>query len=195
MSNGGTIVVQHTTAIYILPIRVWYNDFPLCTVWNNNAAFRDTESLQGLFYRLFIFSWTVAPATNTGMLGSGYTVALRHLYKDCFSLNCEKLLLVRGEKSFPRAELKRAHRVPRWPSLCECWAVEVLKKCQVSYEFKWWMFFIISSTRIKTKYLQSSRKRLVSIPSNCRFCMVSFDIWAQQIQLYILAYETSLCDI
>lgn len=98
------------------------------------------------------------------MPGSGYTVALRHfLYKDCFSLNCEKLLLVRGKKSFPRAELKRARRVPRWPSLCECWAVEVLKKRQVSYELKWWMAFIVSSARITTKYLQSKRERLVSV--------------------------------
>lgn len=56
----------------------------------------------GLFYHLFIFSRTVASATNTGMLGSEYTVALRHfLYKDCFFLNCEKLLLVRKEKSLP----------------------------------------------------------------------------------------------
>lgn len=146
-------VVQHTV-IYILPICVWYNDFSLCRVWNNNAAFRDTESLPGLFCRLFIFSWTVAPATNTGMLGSGSTVALRHFsYKDSFSLNCEKLLLVRGEKSFPRAELRRARRVPRWPSLCECWAVEALTKCQVSYEFGRWTFLIMGLARTETKYL------------------------------------------
>lgn len=72
----------------------------------NNAVFRDAERLQGLFYHMFIFSWTVAPATDTGVLCCAYTVALRHnLYKDCFLLNCEKMLLVRGEKSFPQAEL------------------------------------------------------------------------------------------
>lgn len=112
----------------------------LCVrVLNNNGVYRDThrESLQGLFCHLLIFSQTVAPATNTGMLVSEYTVALRHfLYKDCFSLNCEKLLLVREEKSFPQAELKRAHRVPRWPRLCERCAVEELKKCQASCEFE-----------------------------------------------------------
>lgn len=145
-----------------------YNDFPWHTVWNNNAGFRDTERLYRLFFLLLLDS--TSHSTNTGMPGSGYTVPSRHFsYKDCFSLNCEKLLLVRGEQSFPPAELKRAHRVPRWPSLRECWAVEVLKKCQVSYEFKWWMFFFMSSARIRTKYLQRSGERLVSVLRNRRY--------------------------
>lgn len=146
----------------------------LCILFETTMLYSEMQSLQGLFYLVFIFSWTVASATNTSMLVSRCTVALRHfLYKDCFSLNCEKLLLVRGQNSFPQAELKRAHRVPRWPRLCECWAVEVLKKCQVSYGFKWWMFFLMSSERMRIKYLKNSRTRLMSVPMKCRFlCMV-----------------------
>lgn len=98
---------------------------------------------RGFFYHMFIFSWTMAPATNTGILCGGYTVALmRFLYKDCFSLICEKLLLVRGQKSFPPAELKEAHRASRWQrtarTLSSGRAVKEKKKknSQASHEFE-----------------------------------------------------------
>lgn len=170
----GTIVDQHTTVIYILPIWVQWLSFPY-SLKQQCWIQRYRASLSLVYFLLD----STSHGTNTGMPGSGYTAPLRHfLYKDCFSLNCEKLLLVRGEQSFPPAESKRAHRVPRWPSLCECWAVEVLKKCQVSYEFKWWMFFFMSSARKRTKYLQRSRERLVSVLRNRRYFFLygSFDM-------------------
>lgn len=158
-------MVQRTALICILPLWVCYNDFPLQTAWNNSAAFSCTESP----YRLFIFSWTV-PAANSDVLGSGYTMALRYfLHKDCFLSNCEKLRLVKKREtlSIPPAESKEERS--DWPSLCECRAAEVLKKCQVSYEFKWWMFFFMGSARMGTKSLQSRKERLVSVPRDCRF--------------------------
>lgn len=115
------------------------------SVGNNNAVFLESESLQGLFCRLFICSWEAAPATNAGRLSGGHTATLRHLlYKDCRSLDREKPILVRGGRSSPRAELRSAHRAPRWPSLCERWTAEELRKCQVSYEFEWWLFLVMT---------------------------------------------------
>lgn len=118
-------------SLCILPFCVCYNDFPLYV-----ATMLDSELQSPCLASLFSLGQYQSPTL---------AVASRHfLYKDCFWWNCKKLLLIRGEKTFPPAELKRTQRVPRWPSLCECWAVEVLKKRQASDEFKWWMSFFMS---------------------------------------------------
>lgn len=109
-----------------------YNPVPLCTVWSNNAAFRDTQSLQGIFYSLFIFSWSVAPATNTGR----HTVALRDLlYKDCLLLKCEKADSCERREKLPSS----------WRALTE-FPHEELKWSQTGRKFNWWMFcsFVLS---------------------------------------------------
>lgn len=83
---------------------------------------------------------------------SGIEALLIYIYKkDSFLLNGEKLLLVRG-KELPSSWIAESSQSAHsWLSLCERWAMEVLKKCHGSNEFKWWMFFIMSSARIRTK--------------------------------------------
>lgn len=151
-------MLQHTILIYILPIWVFCSCFPLYTAENNIVVFRCSESQQGLF-------WTVAPATNTVPLASGYITKIKH----SFLLNCEKLLLVRG-KELPSSWIAESSQSAHsWLSLCEGWAMEALKKCHGSYEFKWQMFFIMGSATIRSELY--SRKSLGSSSSKPIFIL------------------------
>lgn len=65
-----------------------------------------SESAGAFFYRLFIFSWAAAPATDTGMPVCGYThsgIETPSYIKIAFSLNCEKPIFVGKDekKAFP----------------------------------------------------------------------------------------------
>lgn len=109
------------------------------------------------------------------------------------SVSCQtvrRCFLLEGERERQKKErlflrLKRSERA-RSTDGRGCASVDpldVLRKCQASYELMWWMF--VFSVRKTVKYLQRGIKRLVSVRSNCfmwflLICRPGGELWISQ---------------
>lgn len=139
----GTIVVQHTV-IYIS-----YNAFPLCTVCDNNAAFRDTHRLQGLFLS------HVHVLPDRGTISTTLHSVVQWIHSCIETLLIEKLLLG-----------KAAKRKAGWTEesagmAAPVWAVEARKNRQESDDLQWGIFFNHAFSQNKDKASCDRRRFLM----------------------------------